>query len=328
VKSPTASSSSSAKGRNRSFVSTLAENVVPLLLLVVLVVLLLIYLLSAFNSQQEHQQLTERMNEVLGNNNNDTPPTKTMESSSEGQKAKGGGEKGANNNKPTSEGDAATDVELKDVKLVVGARALHLVLAGPSDAKIAFLLVHGGSKQNQDAAHWKPHAQFFSELGLYCAVDLLGHGNSVPGKESSLRVTVGENLKALHTVMEETLKGKQVIVVARSAGGVYGFNLAKRYPSQVKGLVLIAPGYQEEQLGQLPTAVINMPTLLFWSQNDQVMPFHRSEMLLQTLRSSRLISYERVTTEKDPTWIEHVPEIVMVNDFQKQVRQWLGSLQL
>lgn len=103
--------------------------------------------------------------------------------------------------------------------------------------------------------------------------------------------------------------------------------MLKLFPDRIKGQILIAPGIPPHQLSQLPKSVTaNLPTLLFWSRKDSVIPFDRSANVLTTFAKAQLVDFERVTRDNDPDWIDHVPELVMVTEFQKQVQQWLATI--
>jgi len=49
-------------------------------------------------------------------------------------------------------------------------------------------------------------------------VDLLGHGESTPGKDSAMDVSAAGKLKGLEKLVEEQLKDVPLIVIGRSAG--------------------------------------------------------------------------------------------------------------
>ena len=49
-------------------------------------------------------------------------------------------------------------------------------------------------------------------------MDLLGHGESTPGKDSAMDVSAAGKLKGLEKLVEEQLKDVPLIVIGRSAG--------------------------------------------------------------------------------------------------------------
>jgi pimeloyl-ACP methyl ester carboxylesterase len=213
---------------------------------------------------------------------------------------------------------------------------LHNKNPQPTQVRTVFLLVHGASKEHQNARHWEPHLSFFSGLGQVYAVDMLGHGESRPGSNDKEKIGTPEQLDALEKLIKQEIglsdaeghsKKLQLILIGRSYGGGVVLKLAKRLGGhqKVQGLVLIAPAVQDELVRDLPQDVLNIPTLFFWAKDDPFIAYTRYEGVCKNaFTRSSLQLWDQVAPPHE-SWRGHTPELVKVEEFQTKLRSWLQN---
>lgn len=104
------------------------------------------------------------------------------------------------------------------------------------DAKTTFMFIHGLGDTGE---LWDPVLQGLDDTVNYVVVDLLGFGKSKKPDWAKYSATM-QARSLLMTYMSLGIKG-DVVVVGHSLGSLVGVEFAKRYPWQVKKLVLCSP---------------------------------------------------------------------------------------
>lgn len=211
---------------------------------------------------------------------------------------------------------------------VAEGHTLSVLTGGNDSSDYLFLLVHGASREFQNAEHWKPHMDFFARLGRVYAVDLLGHGHSTPGPSDALQNPVSSEaqVRALWKLIAEKKKDQQkLVLVGRSYGGRIVMNLANTLGAdQVHKIILIAPALMDDQVQGLKKEVLALPTLVFWAGDDTAVPYHRVKDLLDYFGDREVVLFEHVVSEGRQAWEAHTPELIKVEDFQNTVEAWLS----
>ena len=83
---------------------------------------------------------------------------------------------------------------------------------------------------------------------------------------------------------------RQVVVVAPSMSGRFTFPLLIDRPSYVAGFVPVAPAAIDRYLPQLEGSKV--PSLIFWGENDRLIPVKQGRELGRALPDSRLVVLE------------------------------------
>lgn len=213
---------------------------------------------------------------------------------------------------------------------VAEGHILGVLAAGNDSSDYLFLLVHGASREFQNAEHWRPHMDFFARLGRVYAVDLLGHGHSTPGASDALQNPVSSEaqVRALWKLIAEKKKDQQkLVLVGRSYGGRIVMNLANTLGAeQVHKIILIEPALKDDQVQGLKKEVLALPTLVFctWAGGDTTVPYHRVKGLLDYFKDKEVVLFEHVVSEGRQAQEGNTPELIKVEDFQNKVEAWLS----
>ena len=101
------------------------------------------------------------------------------------------------------------------------------------------VLLHGWLGSSRD---WEPVAALLPSTIAVLAIDLPGHGNSLPwSKEAISFERVGEAVLAAVQTATEALKGcHSTIIAGYSLGGRIALQLARAYPSKFSALILLS----------------------------------------------------------------------------------------
>lgn len=116
--------------------------------------------------------------------------------------------------------------------------SVHYYEAGPEDAPITVVFVHGFTLAASSFYHQSEHLSKRKNVRTLL-VDLRGHGETgeVPFHECS----VGGAADDVARVIEQRCTTGDMVIVGHSLGGLIALNLARRYgPKRVRGLVLIS----------------------------------------------------------------------------------------
>lgn len=122
---------------------------------------------------------------------------------------------------------------------------LDITVLGQSSTVVVFEAGFGMSK-----ATWEPIASEVSQFATTVIYSRAGIGQSQSHAEAA---TINMHINDLHRIIESVAKGKAVVLVGHSYGGMLSTEFAQRYPALVKGLVLIDPAVlaQRQQLKML-----------------------------------------------------------------------------
>jgi len=215
---------------------------------------------------------------------------------------------------------------------VDAGHSLSVLSAGNANAPFLFVLVHGASREFQNAEHWLKHLPLLSQLGRVLAVDMLGHGAAVPGPKDQLpagqtAIPVETQVQALKKLIEEKKGEHQTLVlVGRSYGGRVVVNLANKLPnSSVHKIILIAPALREDEVLRLTPEVKNLPILFFWAEDDQTVSYARKKALVNEFPNKEVVLFGPVVQEGQEEWQAHTPESIKVEEFQNKIQAWLAA---
>jgi len=218
--------------------------------------------------------------------------------------------------------------ELQDVKQPIDdAHSLRAVAGG--QGRPLLVLVHGADRQFQNATHWQAHYDWLARLGSFLAVDMLGHGHSVPGGATELGAPVkrADQVAAIATLLDHHAADRlPCVAVGRSYGGRIVLDLAAARPDLFNALVLIAPSVGESELDKLPRSVKDTPTLLVWADDDPVVPVIRRPAVLKTFTQIESVDMGSIEPPANAAWKAHTPEIQKPELFRKRVEAFLASL--
>ena len=161
---------------------------------------------------------------------------------------------------------------------VVDGTTLHYLEAGASKST-SVLLLHGGRFTSET---WRKLGTITSlvDAGHHViALDLPGYGNS----EAS---TIPRN-DYLHQALETLWPTSRFLMVSPSMSGGFSLPLVARYPERVAGYIPIAPVGINGHLEALMR--VDVPTLVMWGEDDQVIPVSQASILAQALNGETLI---------------------------------------
>ena len=122
--------------------------------------------------------------------------------------------------------------------------------------KVTYIFIHG---LGDTAALWEPVIEGLNDSVNYVSVDLLGFGSSKKPAWARYNATM-QARSLLMTYMSLGIRG-DVVVVGHSLGSLVAVEFAKRYPLQVKKLVLCSPPIYDTEFSsstkQLQQNVLN-----------------------------------------------------------------------
>lgn len=220
-------------------------------------------------------------------------------------------------------------------------QSLHTLMAGSGETLI--LMIHGADRKAQNAEYWEPFIPSLSKLGRVVAVDMLGHGNSIPGSESSIKGPFppnqqAENLILLLNSLRKTFPElKNLVIIARSYGGRVFVEMLKNSTviqqetllSSLSKVVLIAPAISGSNCLSIPDSFKNLPYLVFWAQEDPVVSSNRLWELKQVFPSIQEVLLKKkdfVSVSEDISssdWLLHTPELLLQDLFIDKIGHFL-----
>ncbi len=191
------------------------------------------------------------------------------------------------------------------VELTVEGKRLHLLAAGdPRGRPVLFL--HGARFSSET---WRELGtlELLARQGYrVLALDLPGFGRSEdPG------IPPGELLASVLPLLSD----RPMVVVSPSMSGRFSLPLVVERPSYVAGFVPIAPVGIPEHLDRL--AGSRVPALIFWGENDRVVPPRQAESLAKAMPASRRVILEGA---RHPCYLDRPIE------FHRELLQFLASL--
>eukprot|EP01027_Heterolobosea_sp_BB2_P011156 GEZU01016265.1.p1 GENE.GEZU01016265.1~~GEZU01016265.1.p1 ORF type:complete len:245 (-),score=47.82 GEZU01016265.1:455-1189(-) len=217
-------------------------------------------------------------------------------------------------------------------------RVLHAIHGAASHPSTnCTILVHGADRKFQNCRHWEPHYKWLSSLGVYYAVDLLGHGTSEPGEKSPEYPSPQEQVDAVEKLVhhiidleaaQEGIRSKYTLI-GRSYGGRIVLELAKRLdPFSINAMILIAPSANENTLRDVPSD--KFPVMALWAKDDPVIPptDARVNMFRKHFGNKfHLKLMDPVLSEeanrKGEMWRAHCPENERPDEFHAAVEEFL-----
>jgi len=244
-----------------------------------------------------------------------------------------------NNPRVSVVGDEPPEFESFTLVLSNG-EVLHSLMAGEGETLI--FLVHGADRKTQNAEYWKPFIPQLSKYGRVIAVDMLGFGASEPGAESPMDVQLppkqqANSLLGLISSLQTTFPEiREVVLLARSYGGRVVADLLNNSTtpdalSTISKVILIAPAISGSNVLTFPEKIKNIPYLVFWAQDDPVVPSTR----LWELKQVFPLLQEVVLKKKDfsgvtedlttANYLLHTPELLLKDLFLDKVSKFLTS---
>jgi len=199
-------------------------------------------------------------------------------------------------------------------------KKLHYLHSGKGKLKI--LLLHGGDKHYQNAEHWREMIPWMAKLGEVFAFDLLGHGKSVPGEKHPEKVSGVEQVQILSKFAEkiknESDNNAIFLWVGRSYGGYILLSILNKNPQLINAMVLIAPAIYPSQLEKLQNDSLEIPIMLFWAEDDPIIPWYKHKKIIETFKHVRFIRVGKVLERGMEKWMAHTPELVKKGLFKKE----------
>ncbi|MHA1414843.1 MAG: alpha/beta fold hydrolase [Candidatus Heimdallarchaeaceae archaeon] len=188
--------------------------------------------------------------------------------------------------------------------------SLHYLKIGESEN--AIILIHGGDRKFQNAQYWTPFFHDLSNSFTVFAIDLLGHGDSISGESlaQSQRVPIETQIEVLKKFSDKVLINyEKKIWVGRSYGANVVLHFTNKYPEVVTHLSLIAPAVSSTFVENLSDTVKNKPLMLFWAENDPIVPFANNHSFLKHFSDCKLVSAGTITCYETEKWRAHTPEM-------------------
>ena len=167
--------------------------------------------------------------------------------------------------------------------------ALH-VAANTAVPRFVAVFVHGADRQFQNSEHWRPHlpalAGAFPDAEYY-AVDLPGHGHSEPGASAPEPPSDADIVRSLATFLGQVYHKRPLVLFGRSKGGRQVFQAISQADPAVQealsAFVLVAPAVNKPFMDLLSPRVRNTKSLLFWANDDPVIPYATHQALLDSM---------------------------------------------
>eukprot|EP00211_Chloroparvula_japonica_P014045 CAMPEP_0119133498 /NCGR_PEP_ID=MMETSP1310-20130426/13406_1 /TAXON_ID=464262 /ORGANISM="Genus nov. species nov., Strain RCC2339" /LENGTH=256 /DNA_ID=CAMNT_0007124191 /DNA_START=43 /DNA_END=810 /DNA_ORIENTATION=+ len=200
--------------------------------------------------------------------------------------------------------------------------------------KTTFVMIHGLNRRRQSCMSWEELPDFFSRFGMVLALDLLGHGHSLPGAaHGDINQPYDVELQVdavLELLSVEAPNDGKLVFVGRSYGGYVSTKLCEGLKGSVLGLVLIAPMLENKE--EFAPILENLPIFLMWAKEDMLIPFENSQLILGNCRKVQTLFIDRINVPEDvrskPSFkfMSHSPEITNKEEFSMQVTPWLREI--
>ena len=218
---------------------------------------------------------------------------------------------------------------VRDERILIDSQnELHFLTGGSGNNVV--ILIHGGHKQLQNAEHWRPHFSWLEKQANFFAVDLLGHGESIPGKNDNVeRIDVSSQVSALEKLVDHIKsdlgEDVRIIWVGRSYGGRVVLSFAEKRPTDVDGMVLIAPAASANSF-KLDSSIVNMPIMLFWAEDDPIIRFTGSKSYIEKFPNAIVCPVGTVLAPGVETWKGHSPELVKYELFKECMEKYMSQI--
>jgi abhydrolase domain-containing protein 14 len=166
---------------------------------------------------------------------------------------------------------------VETLHITVGDSKVRCLAAGPPQA-LPIVLLHG-ARFNADTWRQLGTIDKLAEAGYRAlAIDLPGYG------QSSRTPVEAETFLAQLLPM---LSPRKPVVVSPSMSGAFSFPLAISDPPKLTGFVPVAPvgiATYKDRIGR-----VKVPTLIFWGQNDDVIPADQADLLANGIPGARKV---------------------------------------
>lgn len=219
-------------------------------------------------------------------------------------------------------------------------QVLHSLMTGEGPTLI--LLVHGADRKTQNADYWKPFLPQLSKYGRVVAVDMLGYGASEPGAESQMESQLPPKQQAtsllylLSSLQTSFPDIRQVVLLARSYGGRVVAELLNNSTtpdalSKISRIVFVAPAIGGSNVLTFPEKFKNIPYLVFWAQDDPVVPSTRLWELRQVFPQLQEVLLKKKDFSglsedlSNASYLLHTPELLLKDLFMDKVTEFLTS---
>ncbi|UCF67824.1 MAG: alpha/beta hydrolase [Acidobacteriota bacterium] len=160
---------------------------------------------------------------------------------------------------------------------------IHLLEAGPEDG-LPVVLLHG-ARFHSGTWHTTGTLELLATHGYHAvALDLPGFGAS-DALAAGPPFALGE--------LVEQLRLERPVIVAPSMSGRYAFPLVIQSADTLAGFVPIAPGGVRDVTEQLRG--IELPTLVIWGANDELVPAEQADELVRAISGSRKLIVENAS---------------------------------
>jgi pimeloyl-ACP methyl ester carboxylesterase len=156
---------------------------------------------------------------------------------------------------------------------IVRGRSAGILHAGSGPSPVIF--IHGGIAGTApycSGSHvWGPVLEHFATRWGVIAVDLPGHGRTVPGTGA---LTV-DGLSEWATDLFEVLQVSRCFVVGHDFGGLLALQLAARHPAIVAGVTVVSSGAAAPTGDGVENLVLAHPPKPLWSRSSQHWAFEQ-----------------------------------------------------
>ncbi|MCP3959830.1 MAG: alpha/beta hydrolase [bacterium] len=206
---------------------------------------------------------------------------------------------------PKAEEPPATTTEIESFELKLSGSRLHFLGAGDPEAPTV-LLLHGARFSSQT---WRELGtiELLARQGFRAlALDLPGFGSS-----EATETPPGRFLLTLLPLVSE----RPVVVVSPSMSGRFSLPVVTERPNLLAGYVPVAPAGLEAHLKRLEGSKV--PTLIFWGEEDKMIPLKLGQQMSRAMTNSRLVVLEGA---------QHPCYLDKPLDFHRELLQFLRGL--
>lgn len=210
--------------------------------------------------------------------------------------------------------------KLPTIQFRVGSDTLNVIKGGKD--KPSFVFIHGKARDVQNAEYWAPQLTWLNKKGLYYFVDMLGHGQSVPGPSDGPAVSLEKQVDAISSFLESEHVEKPVFLVGRSYGGKVALEVAKKTPNSIKSLIFIAPAISVADAQTLPDQLKSRPMLFVSAEDDPVIGHDKVKEVAKSLPLGRFYNAGKILVDENvEKWKAHCPEMVNPEQFGYEVQE-------
>ena len=175
-------------------------------------------------------------------------------------------------------GVAGAQTQVEPREMAVAGSTIRYLEAGPPGSTTV-LLLHGARFTSETWLELGTIATLANAGHHVIAIDLPGYGHS----EAS-RVPQDQYLSQ---ALEQLWPTSRFVIVSPSMSGGFSLPFVARQPDRVAGYVPVAP----VGINTYRTALerVDVPTLVVWGENDQVVPVSQASVLAEALNGETLI---------------------------------------